>query len=157
MGLFLLKYKDWCEQSKVICSRADDYNTLCQVFQYTWQTDANEFKLIYCIQASLERFINWTSHTITGSINPFPTLQAKHICNSHEPIHDQKLQKSLSSKPTERQGIIKHENTTHGIVHAGFSGIRAFVARKKVWCKLIVNRFVIPHDTIPSTLNYITT
>ena len=39
---------------------------------------------------------------------------------------------------------------THGIVHAGFRGFRAFVARKKGRCKLIGNRFVIPHDTIPS-------
>ena len=41
---------------------------------------------------------------------------------------------------------------THGIVHAGFSGFRAFVARKKCQCNLIGNRFVIPHDTIPSTV-----
>jgi len=38
------------------------------------------------------------------------------------------------------------------IVHAGFSGLRAFLARKKSWCNLIGNRFVIPHDTIHSTL-----
>jgi hypothetical protein len=37
-------------------------------------------------------------------------------------------------------------------VHAGFSGLRAFVARKKGLCKLIANRFVIPHDTIPSNV-----
>jgi len=42
-----------------------------------------------------------------------------------------------------------HDRTTHGIVHAGCSGLRAFVARKKSWCKLIGNRFVFPHDTIP--------
>jgi len=42
--------------------------------------------------------------------------------------------------------------TTHGIVHAGFRGLRGFVARKKSWCKLIGNRFVIPHDTIPSNV-----
>lgn len=47
----------------------------------------------------------------------------------------------------------KHENTTHGIVHAGFSGFRTFVARKKGRCKLIGNRFVIPHDTIPSNVS----
>jgi len=41
----------------------------------------------------------------------------------------------------------------HGIVHAGFSGLRAFLARKKSRCKLIGNRLVIPHDTIPSTLD----
>ena len=43
--------------------------------------------------------------------------------------------------------------TTHGIVHAGFRGIRAFVARKKSRYKLIGNRFVIPHDTIPSNVS----
>jgi mannitol/fructose-specific phosphotransferase system IIA component len=41
-----------------------------------------------------------------------------------------------------------HERTTHGIVHAGFRGFRAFVARKKGRSKLIGNRLVIPHDTI---------
>lgn len=55
-------------------------------------------------------------------------------------------------KRTGRLRRIKHENTTMCIVHAGFSGLRAFVARKKGWCKLIGNRFVIPHDTIHSTL-----
>jgi hypothetical protein len=46
--------------------------------------------------------------------------------------------------------VIKNNETpTHGIVHAGFRGFRAFVARKKGRCKLIGNRFVIPHDTIP--------
>ncbi len=44
------------------------------------------------------------------------------------------------------------QHTTHGIVHAGFIGFRRFVARKKGWCKLIRNRFVIPHDTIPSNV-----
>ena len=38
---------------------------------------------------------------------------------------------------------------THGIVHAGFIGFRRFVTRKKSRYKLIGNRFVIPHDTIP--------
>ncbi len=35
---------------------------------------------------------------------------------------------------------------TYGIMHAGF---RRFMARKKSGCKLIGNRFVIPHDTLP--------
>jgi hypothetical protein len=48
---------------------------------------------------------------------------------------------------------IKHETLTHGIVHAGFSGMRAFLARKKSRCKLIGNRFVLPHDTIPSSVS----
>lgn len=46
----------------------------------------------------------------------------------------------------------KHETLTNGIVHAGFSGFQAFVARKKSRCILIGNRLVIPHDTIPSTV-----
>jgi hypothetical protein len=48
---------------------------------------------------------------------------------------------------------MKYDGTTHGIVHAGFSGFRRFAARKKGQCKLIGNRFVIPHDTIPSTVS----
>ena len=46
----------------------------------------------------------------------------------------------------------EHQLPTHGIVHAGFRGFRAVVARKKSRCKLIGNRFVIPHDTIPSNV-----
>jgi hypothetical protein len=41
---------------------------------------------------------------------------------------------------------------THGIVHAGFSDFRRFVACKNSQCKLIGNRLVIPHDTIPSNV-----
>ena len=37
-------------------------------------------------------------------------------------------------------------------MHAGFSGLRAFVARKKSRCKLIGNCFELPHDTIPSNV-----
>ena len=33
-------------------------------------------------------------------------------------------------------------------MHAGFSGFRVFVARKKGRCKLIENRLVLLHDTI---------
>ena len=47
---------------------------------------------------------------------------------------------------------IEHRCLAHGILHAGFRGIRAFIARKKSRCKLIGNRFVIPHDTIPSNV-----
>jgi hypothetical protein len=43
-------------------------------------------------------------------------------------------------------------SSTYGIVHAGFCGLRRFVARKKCRCKLIGNRLVLPHDTIPSTV-----
>ena len=45
-----------------------------------------------------------------------------------------------------------HDSTTHGIVHAGFSGFRSFVARKKSRCILTGNRFVLPHDTIPENV-----
>jgi hypothetical protein len=45
------------------------------------------------------------------------------------------------------------QQPTHGIVHAGFSGLRRFVARKKSQCNLIGNRFLIPHDTIPSNVS----
>ena len=38
--------------------------------------------------------------------------------------------------------------TTMCIVHAGFRGLRAFIARKKSWCNLIIFHIVIPHDTI---------
>ena len=53
---------------------------------------------------------------------------------------------------TDKLRRIKHENTTHGIVHAGFIGFQAFVAREKNRCKLIENRFELPHDTIPSNV-----
>jgi mannitol/fructose-specific phosphotransferase system IIA component len=46
----------------------------------------------------------------------------------------------------------KLRHTTHGIVHAGFKGMQAFVARKKNRWKPIGNRLVIPHDTIPSNV-----
>ena len=46
-----------------------------------------------------------------------------------------------------------HETPTHGIVYAGIKGFRAFVACKKGRCKLIGNRIVILHDTIPSNVN----
>lgn len=38
-------------------------------------------------------------------------------------------------------------------MHAGFRGFRTFVVRKKSRCKLTGNCFVIPHDTIPSTVS----
>jgi hypothetical protein len=65
---------------------------------------------------------------------------------------DQNLSKSMAAQTHGQTVEIKHENTTHGIVHAGFSGIRAFVARKKSRYKLIGFHLVIPHDTIPSTV-----
>ena len=37
-----------------------------------------------------------------------------------------------------------YDGTTHGMVHAGFSGFGGFVAHKKSRYKLIRNRFEIP-------------
>ena len=57
----------------------------------------------------------------------------------------------LKEHVSQTHGLIEIENNetpTMCIVHAGFRGFRAFVARKKSWCNLIGNRFVIPHDTI---------
>jgi hypothetical protein len=54
-------------------------------------------------------------------------------------------------KGTNKQYIDKKgEPLTAGIVHAGISGLQRFVACKNSWCKLIGNRFVIPHGTIPA-------
>jgi len=44
----------------------------------------------------------------------------------------------------------KAQCLTAGIVHAGFSGVQRFVARKKCLYTLISNRLVHPHDTIPA-------
>ena len=55
-------------------------------------------------------------------------------------------------KDETNSGMKTNETPTHGIVHAGFRGIRAFVTRKKGRCKLLGNRFELPHDTIPSTV-----
>jgi len=46
-------------------------------------------------------------------------------------------------------GKINNEGTTHGIVHAGVRGARAFVARKKNWCNLTGKYPAIPNDFIP--------
>lgn len=65
---------------------------------------------------------------------------------------------SRSNARIERQCITNETNrlennngqrTTYGIVHAGFSNLQRFVARKKSRCILISNRFVLPHNTIP--------
>ena len=81
-----------------------------------------------------------------------PTLKAIHICNSHEPPLKPKIAKEYVFANADRQTEIKYDRTTMCIVHAGFRGFRASVARKKSRCKLIGNRFVIPHDTIHLTL-----
>jgi|WetSurMetagenome_2_1015567.scaffolds.fasta_scaffold902935_2 hypothetical protein len=43
---------------------------------------------------------------------------------------------------------------TQGKVHESFSGMRAFLARKKSRCILIENSLVIAHDTLASTLAF---
>ena len=44
--------------------------------------------------------------------------------------------------------INKNAGCQHGTVHKGFRGLRRFVTRKKGGCKLIGNRFALPHDAI---------
>jgi len=55
-----------------------------------------------------------------------------HIKQTHKPNTQPNLLKEHVSPTHGRTEEIKHENTTMCIVHAGFSGFRAFVARKKV-------------------------
>ena len=81
-----------------------------------------------------------------------PTLKAIHICNSHQPMLQPKIAKEYVFANADRQPKKNTERTTHGILHAGFIGIRAFAAREISRCKLKGNRFVIPHDTIPPTV-----
>jgi len=45
--------------------------------------------------------------------------------------------------------IRKQQHTTPGIAHTSYSRLRAFVARKKGWFKLMESSFEIPHDIIP--------
>lgn len=78
------------------------------------------------------------------------TLQPNFAKEPSSPSHANAWMKDSAAKMKDKlTGKINNETLTHGIVHAGFSGFRAFVARKKSRCKLIGNRFVIPHDTIP--------
>jgi len=46
-------------------------------------------------------------------------------------------EKHCSEIETNRLGNNNGQRTTHGIVHAGFRGLRRFVARKKSRCKLM--------------------
>jgi hypothetical protein len=61
-----------------------------------------------------------------------PTLKAIHICNSHQPTRKPKIAKEYVFANADRRPKKNTERTTHGIVHAGLSGFRRFVARKKV-------------------------
>ncbi len=82
-----------------------------------------------------------------------PTAKAIHICNSHEPTLNPKLQKSMSL-PTLRKMLtkfeimnemIKHESTTKAIRNAGKVLNMKIVAINKISGKLKINRFKIPH------------
>ena len=93
--------------------------------------------------------------TKTNSIRssrPAHPFAVRHICKPPRAVAPSKgLQKSLSARPTPTHQETaalrlkslrifdkkmtknkKGQLLTHGIVHAGFSGLRAFVARKKV-------------------------
>lgn len=153
MGLFILEnIRIGVNSRKSTGSSKVDNNTLCHVSQYTWETDVNESLQIDYFQTSSVRLIQRTSHTITGSINPFPSLQAKHICNSHKPFRNQKLQKSLSSQLTERQEIIKHENTTRYIKHLAESANFKGGTFNKHRNGLIGNRFKMPNVSYTNPL-----
>ena len=75
----------------------------------------------------------------------------KHIGWSRQSTHDQNQPKSLPAQSHGQSGIM-HETLTHGIVHAGYRGFLGLWLVNISRCKLIGNHFVIPHDTIPSTV-----
>jgi len=84
------------------------------------------------------------------------TAKAIHICNSHEPTLDQKLQKSMSCQRTVEMKIVANlkdrmtENKecqclTKAIRNLGNVLILKFIALNKICGKLKVNRFKIPN------------
>jgi len=84
------------------------------------------------------------------------TAKAIHICNSHEPTLDQKLQKSMSCQRTERKKIVANlkdkmtENkecqwVTKAIRNLGNVLIFRFIELNKIGSKLKINRFKIPN------------
>jgi hypothetical protein len=75
-----------------------------------------------------------------------------HIKQTHKSDTQLNLLKENVSQTHGLIEIDNNETPTHGIVHAGFRGMRPFVACKKNWSKLISFRFLIPHDTIPSNV-----
>ena len=77
--------------------------------------------------------------------NIMPYAPSKHICNSHEPTHDQKLQKSLLPQGTDRQWIIKHRHTTSYIKHLAVSALSSVSARIKSSCNLTGKCFEMPN------------
>jgi hypothetical protein len=53
---------------------------------------------------------------------PMPTLKAIHICNSHQPTHRQKLQKSMSLPTlTDKQDEKEHRSDNITYTQAGVS------------------------------------
>ena len=89
-----------------------------------------------------------------GFINA--TAKAIHICNSHQPTLDQKLQKSMSCHHTVEMKIaanLKDETTenkecqclTKAIRNLGNILILKFITLNKISSKLKINRFKIPN------------
>ena len=79
-----------------------------------------------------------------------PTLQPNFAKEPFRPSHPNARLRAIADMINKRFENNNRQCLTHGIVHAGFSGLRSFVARKKSRCNLIENRFELPHDTIPS-------
>lgn len=75
-----------------------------------------------------------------------------HIKQTNKAFTRPNLLKEHVSQTQVLTEIKNNETPTHGIVDAGFRGMRAFVAHKKVGYNLIVYCFVILHDTIPSNI-----
>ena len=99
--------------------------------------------------------ISFLSHTVpslqgTLAKHTKPTLQPNF---AKEPFRQSRSNAGLIDSANKIYKQIENKNRqclTAGIVHAGFSGLHKFMARKKGQCTLIGNRFVIPHDTIPA-------
>jgi len=85
--------------------------------------------------------------------NNIADLKAIHICNSHEPTLDQKLQKSMSCQRTVEMKIVanlKDKNNecqclTKAIRNLGNVLILKFLTLNKISGKLKINRFKIPN------------
>jgi hypothetical protein len=79
-----------------------------------------------------------------------PTQQPNFAKEPFRPSRSNAGLRDIENMLDKRIENINRQCLTAGIVHAGFSGLQRFVARKKSWCTLIGNRFVLPHDTIPA-------
>jgi len=86
----------------------------------------------------------------------FSHAKAIHICNSHEPTLDQKLQKSMTCQRTEKMKIVANlkekymemkqcQCLTKAIRNLGNVLILKFIALNKISGKLKINRFKIPN------------